>query len=150
MIVRAFVFLTCSFFCAATAPDAFAQACSGGNLVPQSDFCLVGTTMIGNGGVAAFKGTAKSLSVEAGDTIAGWRVAQVKQGSVTLQRDGVTHVLAMNRISTAARVLPKRASGPVLHDISPIGAGRVASVGTIRPDGTRLSISSHLPPVQDY
>jgi hypothetical protein len=150
MMARAFVFLICSLFCIAAPPGAFAQACSGGNLVPQTDFCLVGTTMIGNGGIAAFKSNAKSLSVEAGDTIAGWHVTQVKQGSVTLQRDGVTHVLAMNRISTATRLQPKRPPGPELHDISPIGAGKVASVGTVRPDGTRLSISAHLPPVRDY
>ena len=106
--------------------------------------------MIGNGGVAAFKSKAKSLSVEAGDIIAGWRITQVKSGAVILERGSVTHVLAMNRISTATRLQPKRATGPELHDLSPIGAGRVASVGTVRPDGTRLSISAHLPPVQDY
>jgi hypothetical protein len=136
--------------CCATAPQAFAQACSGGNLVPQSDFCLTGTTMIGGGGVAVFKGSDKTMSVEAGDMIAGWQVTQVKPGSVTLQRGGVVHRLAMNRISTASRILAKRPKGPELHDVSPVAAGRVSSVSTTDASGKRLSISTHLPPVQDY
>jgi hypothetical protein len=148
MIFRVLLFLTCSLLW--TAPAAWAQACGSGNQVPDSDLCLAGTTMIGNGGVAVFKSKDKSLSVEPGDTIAGWRVTQVKTGAVTLQRGGVTRLLAMNRVSTAPRILSKRPSGPQMHDVSPVAAGNATSVGTVGPDGKRLSISTHLPPVQDY
>jgi hypothetical protein len=146
MTIRVLAFL----LCVVAAPGAFADACSGGNLVPQTDLCLAGTTMIGNGGVAVFKNKSKSLSVEAGDTVAGWRVSQVKPGAVIITRDGISRQLVMNRISTAARLVPKRPATRELHDISPVAAGKVASVGTTGPDGKRLSISTHLPPVQDY
>jgi hypothetical protein len=86
--------------------------------------------------------------MKVGEAIGNWRITAVKSGAITIQRGAVSRELAMNRISTAARIH----AGPArqLHDISPVAAGKVSSVGTVSPSGKRLSISTHLPPVQEY
>jgi hypothetical protein len=153
MLYRPSAPLACLIICAAAvlfaSGGAQAQGCSGNNLVPETDFCLAGTTVIGSGGVAVFKTKGQSLSVETGETVGSWRVTAIKEGSVTIQRGAVRRELEMNRISTASRLARKKLQAGELHDISPVAAGKAASVGTSGP-GPKLSISTHLPPVKDY
>lgn len=131
-------------------PDgALAEACSGNNLVPQTQFCLVGTTTVGSGGVAVFKNKDQSLSVAPGETIGNWRVTEIQSGRVIIERAGMRRQLDMNRVSIAARAARNATPARQLHDISPIAAGKAKSVGTSGP-GQKLSISTHLPPVEDY
>ena len=152
MIWRPSKFLACFLFYALTvsAGQALAQDCGANNLVPETQFCLTGTTVIGSGGMAVFKVKNQTQSVGAGETIANWRITAITPDGVTIQRGTVSRRLELNAMSLAARPVSKPAGEPrKLHDVSPVAAGKAASVGTSGP-GPQLSISTHLPPVEDY
>jgi hypothetical protein len=127
-----------------------AQDCGTNNLVPESEFCLTGTTVIGSGGMAVFKAKNQTQSVGAGEKIGDWRITAITPDGVTIQRGTVNRKLELNAMSVASRPVSRPAGQPrQLHNVSPVAAGKAASVGTSGP-GPQLSISTHLPPVEDY
>lgn len=125
------------------------DGCAVMNRVPDTEYCLAGTTIIGKKGIAVFKNKKESRSIETGEIIESWRIVDVDVAGVTIGRGAETRHLGLKQMSATSAALKRRRVSATTYNVSPLNAGNAKSIGTTGP-GLKLSIATHLPPVKDY